>query len=251
MSRSSIAGALVFVGETVVAALRLPFHPREFRCRDAALVFQRAAAEGLPVAAGVGLLLGMILAFESAAALRMFGAEVYVADMLAIGLFRELGPLVTGIVLAGRTGSAFAAEIGTMKANEEIDALTTMGASPVRFLVLPRVAAAVLAMPVLTIFAELAALAGGAAVLKMMQVPLDVFFDHVSSTADLFMIVYGLAKAALFGLTVALIGCACGVNARSDADGVGLASTAAVVGGIVAIAIADGALAVVCNLLGV
>lgn len=251
MSSSSTAAALVFIGETAVAALRLPFHPREFRYRDAVLVFQRAAAEGLPVSAGVGMLLGMILAFESAAALRMFGAEVYVSDMLAIGLFRELGPLVTGIVLAGRSGSAFAAEIGTMKANEEIDALVTMGASPVRFLVLPRVVAAVLAMPVLTIFAELAALFGGAAVLRMMQVPVAVFFDHVASTADLFIIGYGLSKAALFGLTVALIGCACGINARSDADGVGLASTSAVVGGIVAIAIADSFLAVVCSLLGV
>ena len=176
----------------------------------------------------------------------MFGAEVYVSDFLAIALFRELGPLVTAIILAGRSGSAFAAEIGTMKVDEELDALTTMGLPPVRFLVLPRVAAAVLAMPVLTIFAELTGLVGGAAVLSMMDVPPTVFWSHVSSASTPLSISIGIVKGLIFGLLVGLIGCIAGMRTKSTADGVGVAATAAVVGGIVAIAVSDGLMAVLC-----
>lgn len=233
-------------GETVVSSIVIFFRPDRFRFRDSFLAFQRAAFDGLPIALGIGLLLGIILAFQSAAALKTFGVEVYVADLLAIGLFRELGPLVTAIILAGRSGSAFAAEIGTMKVNEEIDALTTMGLKPVRFLILPRVAAVIWAMPILTVFSELAGLVGGAIVLQIMGVPTTVFWSHVISTSTLFMIAFGLGKAALFGLLVGLIGCSSGLKTKSTADGVGVAATAAVVGGIVAIAIADGILAVVC-----
>ena len=139
--------AMAFLGETFVCALAALVNPRRFRFGDSALAFQRASFDGIPVTVGVGFLLGVILAFQCAAALRTFGVEVYVSDMLAIALFRELGPVVTAIILAGRTGSAFAAEIGTMKTNEELDALTTMGLAPVRFLVLPRVVAAAAAMP--------------------------------------------------------------------------------------------------------
>ena len=234
--RADFAADLAFLGETATAALGVLFRPDRFRFGDAALAFQRAA----------GFLLGVILAFQSAAALQMFGVEVYVADLLAIGLFRELGPIITAIVLAGRSGSAFAAEIGTMKVDEELDALTTMGLPPVRFLVLPRIAAALLAMPVLTIFAELAGLVGGALVLQLMDVPTVVFWDHVKGTTTFFMIAFGLAKAALFGLLVGLIGCCAGMRTQSTADGVGVAATRAVVGGIIAIAVSDGLLAVVC-----
>lgn len=216
-----------------------------FRFKDCALAFQRATFDGLPISAGIGFLLGVILAFQSAAALQMFGVEVYVADLLTIGLFRELGPLVTAIVLAGRSGSAFAAEIGTMKVNEELDALRTMGLSPSGFLVAPRVVAALCAMPILTIFAELAGLVGGAIVLQLMNVPTVVFWSHVSETSTLFMIVFGLAKGALFGLLVGLIGCVAGMRTKSTADGVGVAATSAVVGGIIAIAVSDGLLAVI------
>ena len=242
----SVWEALAFLGETVVSALVVLVRPGQFRFRDSALAFQRATFDGLPISTGIGFLLGVILAFQSAAALKMFGVEVYVADLLTIGLFRELGPLVTAIILAGRSGSAFAAEIGTMKVNEEVDALTTMGLAPVRFLVLPRMAAAVCAMPILTIFAELAGLVGGAIVLQLMDVPTVVFWSHVSSTSTLFMIGFGLVKAAIFGLLVGLIGCSAGMRTKSTADGVGVAATAAVVGGIVAIAITDGILAVLC-----
>lgn len=247
----SVHSALAFLGETVVAAGGLLVHPRRFRGGDCALAFQRAAFDGLPISLGIGFLLGVILAFQSAAALKMFGVEVYVSDLLAIGLFRELGPLITAIILAGRSGSAFAAELGTMKVNEELDALTTMGLPPVRFLVLPRVVAAVLAMPVLTIFAELAGLFGGALVLQMMGVPTVVFWDHVTGVSSLFMVAFGLGKAALFGLLVGLVGCCAGMRTKATADGVGVAATSAVVGGIVTIAVTDGLLAVLCYLWGI
>lgn len=240
-----------FLGETFANALSMLLHPRRFRFRDAALAFERAGFDGLPITTGIGFLLGLILAFESAASLRMFGVEVYVADLIAIGLFRELGPLVTAIILAGRSGSAFAAEIGTMKVDEELDALTTFGLPPVRFLVMPRVVAATLAMPVLTIFAELAGLVGGAIVLQLMNVPPVVYWSHVTSATSMFMILFGLGKSALFGFLVGLIGCSAGMRTRNTADGVGVATTAAVVGGIVAIAVTDGLIAVVCYLLGV
>ena len=240
-----------FLGETVVWTVGMLRHPGRFRLRDAALAFERAGFDGLPITTLIGFLLGLILAFESAASLRMFGVEVYVADLIAIGLFRELGPLVTAIILAGRSGSAFAAEIGTMKVDEELDALTTFGLPPVQFLVLPRVLAATLAMPVLTVFAELAGLVGGAIVLRLMDVPTVVFWSHVKATSTLFMITFGLAKAALFGLLVGLIGCGAGMRTRNTADGVGVAATTAVVGGIVAIAVTDGLLAVVCYVFGV
>ena len=239
-------GNMAFLGETCACALSALVHPRQFRFGDAALAFQRAAFDGLPISIGIGFLLGVILAFQSASALQMFGVEVYVADLLAIGLFREMGPIITAIVLAGRSGSAFAAEIGTMKVNEELDALATMGLPPVRFLVLPRVVAATLAMPVLTIFAEIAGLVGGAIVLSIMNVPTTVFWNHVSDTSTVFMISLGLAKGAFFGLLVGLIGCCAGMKTKSTADGVGVAATSAVVGGIVAIAVSDGILAVLC-----
>lgn len=242
----SVRGHMVFLGEATVEALGMLVHPGRFRFGDFALAFERAACDGLLISTGIGFLLGVILAFQSAAALNMFGVEVYVADLLAIALFRELGPLVTAIVLAGRSGSAFAAEIGTMKVNEELDALTTMGLPPVRFLVMPRVVAAALAMPILTVCAELAGLIGGAIVLEIMNIPNAVFWRHVISVSSAFMILFGLGKGVFFGFLVGLIGCGAGMRTKSTSDGVGVSATAAVVGGIVAIAVTDGMLAVIC-----
>ena len=247
----SFLESAAFLGETAAWALGMLRHPGRFRFRDSALAFERAGVDGLPITTLIGFLLGLILAFESAASLRMFGVEVYVADLISIGLFRELGPLVTAIILAGRSGSAFAAEIGTMKVDEELDALTTFGLPPVQFLVLPRVLAAMLAMPVLTVCSELAGLLGGAIVLRLMDVPTVVFWSHVKESSTLFMILFGLGKAALFGLLVGLIGCGAGMRTRNTADGVGVAATNAVVGGIVAIAVTDGLLAVICYAWGV
>ena len=241
---------LAFLGETIVCSLKALAHPRQFRFGDFLLAFQRASYGGLPITICIGFLLGVILAFQTAAVLKTFGVETFVANMLAIALFRELGPVITAVILAGRTGSAFAAEIGTMKTDEELDALTTMGLPPVRFLVMPRVVAAVLAMPVLTLFAELAGLLGGALVLQLMNVPPVAYWRHVTSMTTLFGILFGLGKGALFGCLVGLIGCGAGMRTKSTADGVGVAATSAVVGGIVAIAVTDGLLAVICYVWG-
>ena len=240
--RSSIA----FLGETTVCLFGALVHPRQFRFGDFLLAFQRAAFDGLPITICIGSLLGLILAFQSAAALQMFGVKVFVADLLAFALFRELGPLITAILLAGRSGSAFAAEIGTMKVDEELDALTTMGLPPVRFLVLPRVAAAVLAMPILTVFAEISGIFGGAFVMQVMGVPSEIYWRHVTSITTVFMIILGLSKSLVFGLLVGLVGCAAGMRTQSTSDGVGVAATSAVVGSIVTIAVADGLMAVLC-----
>ena len=248
---SNCVSNCAFLGETVVNALGLLIHPRRFRFRDFALAFQRAGFDGVPITALIGFLLGLILAFESATSLRTFGVEVYVADLIAIGLFRELGPLVTAIILAGRSGSAFAAEIGTMKVDEELDALTTFGLPPVRFLVLTRVTAASLAMPFLTIFSEFAGLIGGAIVLQLMNVPTVVYWSHVAKASTIFIILLGLGKSVFFGFLVGLIGCSCGMRTRNTADGVGVAATNAVVGGIIAIAVFDGLIAVLCYIIGV
>jgi len=247
-SLKALAESLSVLGETVCEAFGMLLFPRRFRFGDFALAFQRASFDGLPISTGIGFLLGVILAFQTAAVLQTFGVETYIANMLAIALFRELGPIITAIILAGRTGSAFAAEIGTMKVNEELDALTTMGLPPVRFLVMPRIMAAVLAMPILTIFAELAGLVGGAIVLQAMGVPTPVFWRNVIATSNVFMIVFGLSKGAFFGLLVALIGCSAGMRTKNSSDGVGVAATAAVVGGIVAIAVSDGVMALICYL---
>jgi len=242
---------LAFLGESVVCAGKMLVRPRQFRFGDSALAFQRASLDGLPIAIAIGFLLGVILAFQTAAVLKSFGVESFVANMLAIALFRELGPIITAIILAGRTGSAFAAEIGTMKVNEELDALTTMGLPPVRFLVMPRVVAAILAMPVLTIFAELFGLIGGAIVLQAMGVPTVVFWRGVQTSTTVYMIFEGLAKGALFGLLVGLIGCQAGMRTKASSDGVGRATTSAVVWSIVAIAVTDGLLAVITYVWGI
>mgnify|MGYP003319585709 CR=1 FL=1 len=242
--------SLSLLGESVVSALSALVHPRQFRFGDFALAFQRASYGGLPITIGIGFLLGVILAFQTAAVLKSFGVETYVSNMLAIALFRELGPIITAVILAGRTGSSFAAEIGTMKVNEELDALTTMGLPPIRFLVLPRVAAAICAMPILTIFADLFGLVGGAIVLQMMGVPTVVFWRGAANSTTVYMILEGLTKGALFGLLVGLIGCLAGVRTKSSADGVGRATTSAVVWGIVAITVTDGLLAVITYVWG-
>ena len=236
-----IHSGLAFLGESCICAVAMVFKPRTFRVGDFSVAYSRAAFDGAPVTVGVGFLLGVILAFQCAAALKMFAVEVYVSDMLAIALFRELGPIITAIILAGRTGSAFAAEIGTMKVDEELDALTT---------VMPRVAAAVLAMPALTIFAELAGLIGGAIVLEAMGIPTPVYWSHVTDTTTCFMIILGLSKSMLFGFLVAIISCSAGMRTKSTADGVGNAATQAVVKSIVAIAVSDGILAVLSYIWG-
>jgi phospholipid/cholesterol/gamma-HCH transport system permease protein len=194
---------------------------------------------------------GLIIAFQAAMPMGQFGAEIFVADLIALGMLRELGPLMTAIVLAGRSASAFAAELGTMKVNEEIDALSTMGLDPVRFLVVTRVLAALVMTPLLTIFANLVGLIGGAVVLLSLGFPLVTYTNRVLAAVDYVDLASGLCKAFVFGILIAAIGCLRGLQTGTGARAVGESTTRAVVSGIVLIVVVDGVFAVVYHYLGI
>ena len=242
---------IAFVGESAAAVAETLANPLRIRRSDAVIIAQRLGADAVPLVVLIGFLVGVILAFQSAVAVRQFGADIFVANIVGLGVLRELGPLMTAIILAGRSGSAFAAEIGTMKVNEEIDALITMGLSPVRFLVVPRLIAGFLLCPLLTVIADLFGLLGGAAVMQTFGIPPVTYFQQVQtmvSTVDLFG---GVAKAFAFGLLVAGVGCLQGLNTGQGPSAVGESTTRAVVGGIILIVAADSVFALVYNILGI
>lgn len=241
---------LTFVGELTVTLLRAARHPRLVRWSDAWLTAERAGVDALPIIALIGFLLGLILAFQSAIPMRRFGAEIFVANLIGVSMLREMGPLITAIILAGRSGSAFAAELGTMKVREEIDALTTMGLEPVRFLVVPRVLAAVTMTPFLAVFANLFGLIGGAVVMRSLGFPLVSYVNQIVSAVTVSDLLGGLFKSLVYGIVVAGIGCLRGLQTTTGASAVGQSTTSAVVSGIVLIAIVDGGFAVIFYALG-
>lgn len=239
-----------FVGELAAALIYAALHPRSVRWRDAMRVAEVAGVNALPIVALVAFLMGLIMAFQAAIPLRQFGAEIFVANLIALSMLRELGPLMTAIILAGRSGSAFAAELGTMKVREEIDALRTMGLDPVRFLVVTRVIAAVAMTPLLTVFADLLGLMGGSVVMLSLGFPLITYFNQVQYAVTYGSLLGGLLKSFVFGILVAGIGCLRGLQTKTGATAVGDSTTRAVVSGIVLIAIADGIFSVVYYYLG-
>jgi len=240
-----------FVGELGAALVHALFHPRSVRWRDALAVAEVVGVNALPIVALISFLMGLIMAFQAAIPLRQFGAELFIANLIGLSMLRELGPLMTAIVVAGRSGSAFAAELGTMKVREEIDALKTMGLDPVRFLIVPRVIAAVCMTPLLTIFANLVGLMGGSVVMLSLGFPLITFFNQVQYAVSYGSLVGGLVKAFVFGILVAGIGCLRGLQAKTGATAVGESTTSAVVSGIILIAITDGIFSVIYYYLGV
>lgn len=242
---------VAFTGEMALATLSAIRRPRTVRGRDVLQVAEAAGADALPIVALVSFLMGLIMAAQAAVQMRQYGAEIYIADLISLSMLKELGPLVTAIILAGRTGSAFAAELGTMKVNEEIDALSTMGLDPVRFLVVPRVLAAVAVTPLLSIFANLAGLAGGASVFVSFGYPLSTFVSRATAAVDLPDLLGALFKAFVYGILVAGIGGLRGLQTGSGARAVGESTTSAVVSGIVLIAIASGIFSLVYTTLGI
>jgi len=240
-----------FFGEIFVKVLHTLLHPRRLRWGDTFLIAEKSGADAVGITAMLGFLIGVILAFQSAIAMSKFGAQIFVADLVVIATFRELGPLITAFVLAARSGSAFAAEIGTMKVDEEIDALTTMGVDPVRFLVVPRMLAAVFVIPLLTMFNNLLALAGTFFVMVSMGFAPITVFNQIIAAASLTDLFGGLAKTLVFGCLIAAIGCLRGLQTGTGASAVGDSATKAVVSGIVAIVIADGIFAVAFYFLGI
>ena len=242
---------VAFVGEATVALSYALRHSRRVRWKDVLHICEQVGSKGVPIVALTGFLMGLITSFQSAITLERFGGGIFVADMLGLAMCRELGPLVTCILLAGRSGSAFAAEIGTMKVNEEINALDTMGLSPMRFLVVPRVLAAVAMVPLLNMFFIFASLVGGAIVMLTLGYPLATFTGRVFRIVSLTDFGGGMAKSLVFGLLVAGVGCMRGLNTGTGAGSVGESTTSAVVSGILLLAVADGIFAVLYYMMGI
>ncbi len=242
--------AVAFLGEVMVTGLLTLLRPARLRWRELTRHLDEAGTRAFPLAVLLGVLLGVILAFQSAIPLRRFGAEIFVPNLVGISLMRELGPLMAGVILAGRTGSAYAAELGTMTVNEEVAALRIMGIDPMALLVLPRVLAGMLVMPVLSLLLTLAGIAGMAAIMGLLGFPLQTVLQQLRSFVALNDLLGGLVKAVVFGLAIASIGCRAGLGAGRGPRAVGDAATSAVVGGIVSIVVLDGVFAVLFERLG-
>ena len=241
---------LGFLGENVLALLKLLRGQAQFRWSDAFLVMQECGPEALGIVALINFLIGLILAFVGATELANFGAAIYTADLVAVATIREMGCIMTGIILCGRTGAAFAAQLGTMKVNQEIEAFQTFGISPVEFLVLPRMLALIFMMPLLCIFADLIAIVGGFLVSTMMlDVTPALYLSRTLEAITLSAFLLGICKGAFFGVLVALTGCLRGMQCGTNAAAVGHATTSAVVTGITSIIASDGLFAVICNAL--
>jgi len=239
-----------FVGESSIMILASLRHPRQIRWKDVLLSCINVGVDSLFIITLIGFVMGLIMSFQSAVTLEKFGGEIFIPNMLGLVMFREMGPLVTSILLAARSGSAFAAEIGTMKVNEELDALTTMGLSPMRFLVIPRLLSALLMVPLMTIFFNMASLVGGAVVMVSIGFPLVTFTSRVFAYLDFLDFWGGMIKAVVFAVLVAGVGCLRGIQTKDSASAVGLSTTSAVVSGIILIAFADGLFAVAFYYLG-
>ncbi len=241
-----------FIGELAIACMRMVRGKAKLRTADIILVIEEAGWRALPIVSLISLLVGLILAFMGAVQLRTFGAQIYVADLVGIGMAREMGAVMTGVIMAGRTGAAFAANIGTMQVNEEIDALKTLGVSPMDFLVLPRIIALVLMMPILCVYAVFMGLIGGMVVgVGVFDIPTVQYLTQTCQALTFTHIGVGVSKSVLFGFIIAFCGCMQGIRCGRSAAAVGEATTSAVVIAIVYIVVADGLLAVMTDMLGI
>jgi phospholipid/cholesterol/gamma-HCH transport system permease protein len=249
---SGAMSGITFGGESVIAFLKLLRRQAQFRWADTFLVMQECGPKALAIVALINFLVGMILAFMGATQLRQFGAAIYTADLVAIATVREMAAIMTGIIMCGRTGAAFAAQLGTMKVNQEIEAFQTFGFSPSEFLVLPRVLALIAMMPILVLFAILISILGGFLVATLMlHVTPTLYLNRTLEAITVTSFLLGIFKGTYFGVVVALTGCMRGIQCGTSAAAVGLATTSAVVTGITFIVASDGVFAVICNALGI
>jgi phospholipid/cholesterol/gamma-HCH transport system permease protein len=240
-----------FTGELAVEFGRLILRPRSIRWGNVLSAAETAGVDSVPIVSLVSFLVGLIIAFQAAMILKIFGAEIYVADMVGLSVVRELGPLIAGIVLAGRSGSAFSAELGAMKAAEEVDAITTMGLSPVRELALPRVLASVLTTPPVTLMAVFMGILGGSLVLLALGYSMSVYWLEAISQVSMASYLIGVFKSFVFGFTLAAVGCQRGLAAGDGPGAVGRATTSGVVTNIVVIAVLDSLFAVIFYVLDI
>ncbi len=243
---------LAFLGEMTVTFFALLRLKARYRASDLFLLIQQSGAQALPIVTLISFLVGVILAFVGAVQLKQFGAQIYVADLVGIAMMREMGAMMTGIIMAGRTGAAFAAQLGTMKVTQEVDALTTAGFSPLEFLVLPRVMALVLMMPLLCLYSDFVGVIGGAVIgVGMLDLSWTTYFHETANAISLTDMFGGVFKSSVYGVLIALSGCLRGLQCGNSSSAVGDAATSAVVTGIVAIVVACGMFAVVFYILGI
>jgi phospholipid/cholesterol/gamma-HCH transport system permease protein len=243
---ASAGSMLGFIGEAFLAFPKLLRGQARFRRSDLALLVQECGAQALPIVTLISFLVGAILAFIGAVQLQQFGAQIYVANLVGLAMALEMGAMMTAIIMAGRTGAAFAAQLGTMQVNQEIDALATLGISPMEFLVVPRMLALVLMVPLLTVYADLMGMLGGAAIAATtLDVSLPVYFRQIQEALTLKAFAQGLIKSAVYGAIVALSGCLRGMQSGRSAAAVGEAATSAVVTGIVGIIVSSAILTVI------
>jgi phospholipid/cholesterol/gamma-HCH transport system permease protein len=242
---------LTFIGELTVALLAALRHPLRIRFRSVLVVAEKAGVNALPVVSLLGLLVGMILAFQTSTPLRQFGAEQLIPTIVSVAIVREMGPLITAVLLSGRSGSAFAAEIGTMKVTEELSAMTTMGLEPTQFLIIPRVLAALIVTPILTLYNMLLGIGGGYLVMASLGYSLPFYVNQVRGAITYRDLLGGVFKSFVFALIIAGVGCQRGVQTRTGPGAVGDSTTRAVVAGIVLTIVADAALGIVYFSLGI
>jgi len=243
---ADFSNIVTFLGDLLMALVHTLFHPRTVRWSDVLLYVKRAGLEGLPIVALLSFLLGLIIAFMSSLQLKQFGANLYVASLVGFGMVRELGPIMTAIIIAGRSGSAFAAEIGTMMVNEEVDALVTMGFNSTRFLALPKVLAAMLVVPLLTLYSDLFGILGGMVVgVAGFDLTAYTYITQTIKSISIFDLVTSLIKAVVFAVLIAGIGCQRGFCVRGGAEAVGTYTTSAVVAGLFLIIVADSIFAII------
>ncbi len=242
---NDIFNFITFVGELLSAVVYSILHPKSLRIKDILFYMQRAGVDGLPIVALISMLIGLIIAFMSFLQFRQIGANIYVPSLVSFAMVKELGPIMTAILVAGRSGSAFAAEIGTMVVNEEVDALKTMGFDPIRFLAVPKVLATIIVVPILTIFSDFFGVMGGLIVgLTGLDLTVHTYLTQSLKTIKVFDIVTSLIKAAVFAGLIAGIGCQRGFQVQSGAQDVGKYTTSAVVSAIFLIVVADSIFAV-------
>ena len=242
---------IAFVGRVTLSMFWSLRHPRRVRWGEIVFLVQRSGAEALPIVVLLSFLVGLTTAFSAAVQLRQFGADIFIADLVGLGMTRELGPLMAAILLTGRSGSAFAAEIGTMKISDEIDALTVMGIRPLGYLVMPRIFAVMVALPLLTLFADVSGIAGGMTIAGLsLHLTPAAFLGQLRTVVEPWDMFSGVLKSVVFGMLVAGVGCHRGMRTEGGALGVGRSTTASVVSGIFLIVLADALFVVLFHYLG-
>ncbi|MDB4972097.1 MAG: uncharacterized protein JWN48_438 [Myxococcaceae bacterium] len=242
---------LAFIGQLIIASIGILREPKSANMRDLFPTMERTGADAVPIVLLINFLVGLVMAFQASVQLKRFGAEILVADLIGISVTRELGPLMTAIVVCGRSGAAFAAELGSMKVNEEVDALRTMGMGPMRYLVFPRLLAMVIVMPLLSLFADGMGLLGGLVVaITSLDLSATAYWHEIQKAVSAWDVSSGLFKSALFGAAITLIACQQGLATEGGAEGVGRRTTSAVVTTLFALIMIDAIFTVFFRLVG-